>query len=440
MGPQNLKNIVEPMRAWRIRLDLHPASDASAKPSIKTFRTLALPDKPSIAVLPFQNMSGDPEQEYFADGMVEDIITALSRFRSLFVIARNSSFTYKGRAVDVKQVGRELGVRYVLEGSVRRAANRVRIVGQLIDASTGAHLWADRFDGGLDDIFDLQDKVTASVVGAIAPKLEQAEIERAKRKPTESLDAYDYYLRGIASIHLWTKEANAEALRMFYRASELDPDFATAYGMAAWCYVWRKMNGWMIEPARDIAETKRLAERASSLGKDDAVALSFGGHALVYVASEVEAGAALVDRALVLNPNLVAAWTASGWVRTVLGDTDAMIEHMARAMRLSPLDPLKFSMQAVTALGHFFAGRSSDAASWAEKAVQEQPNFLITLRAAAASYASAGRSEDAHKAIARALQLDPDMRVSNLKDRLSLLQPEHFAKYADALRKAGLPE
>jgi TolB-like protein/class 3 adenylate cyclase len=443
LGAQTVKNIEEPVRAYEVKALGEGAFLRSKEPpmlAVGAKEILTLPDKPSIAVLPFQNMSGDPEQEYFADGMVEDIITALSRFRSLFVIARNSSFTYKGRAVDVKQVGRELGVRYVLEGSVRRAANRVRIVGQLIDASTGAHLWADRFDGALDDIFDLQDKVTASVVGAIAPKLERAEIERAKRKPTESLDAYDYYLRGIASIHLWTKEANAEALRLFYRASELDPDFATTYGMAAWCYVWRKMNGWMIEPARDIAETKRLAGRASSLGKDDAVALSFGGHALVYVASEVEAGAALVDRALVLNPNLAAAWTASGWVRTVLGDTDAMIEHMARAMRLSPLDPLKFSMQAVTALGHFFAGRFSDAASWAEKAVQEQPNFLITLRAAAASYASAGRSEDAHKAIARALQLDPDMRVSNLKDRLSLLRPEHFIQYVDALREAGLPE
>ena len=439
MGSQSLKNIAEPMRVWRVPNGL-AAPPVPNRPPVDDAEPLALPDRPSIAVLPFQNMSGDPEQEYFADGIVDDITTALSRFKSLFVIARNSSFTYKGKSVDIKQVGRELGVRYVLEGSVRKAANRVRIVGQLIDALTGAHLWADRFDGGLDDIFDLQDKITASVVGAIAPKLEQAEIERAKRKPTESLDAYDYYLRGIACVHLGTKEANAEALRLFYRASELDPDFATAYGMAAWCYVWRKMNGWTLEPAKDIAETKRLAERAAALGRDDAVALSFGGHALLYVASDVEGGAAWVDRALVLNPNLAAAWTASGWVGIILGDTDMMIEHMARAMRLSPLDPLMFSMQAVTALGHFFAGRYSDAASWAEKAVREQSSFLFTLRVAAASYASAGRSEDAHQAIARALQFDPDMRVSNLKDRLMQLRPEHFAKYADALRKAGLPE
>ena len=201
--------------------------------------TLALPDKPSIAVLPFANMSGDPEQEYFVDGMAEDIITALSRMRWLFVIARNSSFTYKGRAVDLKQVGRELGVRYVLEGSVRKAGNRVRITGQLIDTTTGAHLWADRFDGGLEDVFDLQDQVTTNVVGAIAPTLERAEIERAKRKPTERLDAYDYFLRGMANVHQWTSDANDEALRMFRKAIDLDPDFASAYGMAAWCYTWR---------------------------------------------------------------------------------------------------------------------------------------------------------------------------------------------------------
>src|SRR5712671_2449882 len=222
----------------------------------------ALPDKPSIAVLPFQNMSDDPQQEYFADGIVEDIITALCHMRWLFVIARDSSFAYKGRTADVKQIGRELGVRYVVEGGVRKAAQRVRITAQLIDASTGAHLWADHFDGDLEDIFDLQDQVTASVVGAIAPKLEQAEIERAKRKPTESLDAYDYFLRGMASFYQRSREANEEALRLFYKAIEFDPDFATAYGMAAWCHAWRKLNGWMSDRVQEISEGARLAWRA----------------------------------------------------------------------------------------------------------------------------------------------------------------------------------
>jgi len=225
-GEQQLKNISRPVRVYRVRLGGVAPSSRPALP---------LPDKPSIAVLPFQNMSGDPEQEYFADGIVDEIITALSRFRSIFVIARNSTFTYKGRPVDVKQVGRELGVRYVLEGGVRKAANRVRITAQLIDATTAAHLWVDRFDGSLENVFDLQDQVTASVVGQIAPKLEQAEIERARRKPTESLDAYDFYLRGMASLRQWTKEGNDEAQRLFYKAIELDQDFSSAYGMAAWC-------------------------------------------------------------------------------------------------------------------------------------------------------------------------------------------------------------
>jgi TolB-like protein len=259
------------------------SGSVSPADSEKPTPALALPDKPSIAVLPFENLSGDPEQEYFTDGVVEDITMALSRMRWLFVIARNSSFTYKGRAVDVKQVGRDLGVRYVLEGSVRKVGNRVRITGQLIDASTGAHLWADRFEGLIDDIFELQDQMTASVVGAIAPKLEQAEIERAKRKPTESLGAYDFYLRGIARLNQDPSDraANSDALRSFLRAIELDPDFATAYGMAAWCYVWRKANGWTID-RQEVAEAERLARRAVALGKDDAVALTRGGHALCF--------------------------------------------------------------------------------------------------------------------------------------------------------------
>jgi len=257
----------------------------------------ALPDKPSIAVLPFKNMSGDPEQEYFADGVVEEIITALSRFRHIFVIARDSSFTYKGRSADVKKIGRELGVRYVLEGSVRKAANKVRITGQLIDTSTRTHLWANRFDGSLGDIFDLQDQVTASVVGAIAPKLEQAEIERAKRKPTESLDAYDFYLRGIASLYQWTKESVSEALRLFYRAIELDPDFASAYGMAVRCYARRKADGWTTDRVRETAEAERLARRAAEVGKDDAVALCLGGFGLAYVVGDLARGAAMIDQA-----------------------------------------------------------------------------------------------------------------------------------------------
>jgi TolB-like protein len=402
----------------------------------------ALPDKPSMAVLPFQNMSDDPEQEYFADGIVEDIITALCHIRWLFVIARNSSFAYKGRTVDVKQVGRELGVRYVLEGGVRKAARRVRITAQLVDAATGAHLWADHFDGSVEDIFDLQDQVTASVVGAISPKLEQAEIERAKRKPTESLDAYDYFLRGLASTHRMTRESVSEALALFAKATELDSDFASPHGVAAFCYVVRKINGWTTDRTHEVADAARLASRAAQLGKDDAVALTFGGLALGYVVGDLEGAVALIDRALVLNPNLATAWYASGTVRAFRGgEPDLAIEHLQRAMRLSPFDPFMFTMQGVTAFAHFFAGRYDEASSWAEKAFWERPNILATLRIAAVSNAFAGRLDEAQRAVARALELDPDMRLSNLKDRIGTFRrPEDFAKYADGLRRAGLPE
>jgi TolB-like protein len=403
---------------------------------------LTLPDKPSIAVLPFHNLSGDPEQEYFADGMVDDIITALSRFRALFVIARNSSFTYKGRAVDVKQIGRELGVRYVLEGSVRKAANRVRITGQLVDAVTGAHLWAERFDGGLGDIFDLQDQVTESVVGAIAPAVEKAEIERARRKPTDSLDAYAIYLRGLARFYQFaSRQVNDEALRLFNNAIELDPDFAVAYGRAASCYAYAKGNGWISVTAKEIAEVTRLAQRAVELGKDDAFALTPSGWALAHVVRDLELGAALIDRALVLNSNLAEAWHYGGWVKTYLGEPEAALERFARAMRLSPLDPRVTGMRAGTAHAHFFLGRYDEAASWAAMALQDNPDYQPGLRIAAASNAMAGRPEQAHKAMARLRQLNPALRVSTLKDmRGPYRRAEDLSRYEEGLRRAGLPE
>jgi TolB-like protein/class 3 adenylate cyclase len=440
LGPQALKNIAEPMRAWRVQLGGQSAAIAQPGSPAGQAPALALPDGPSIAVLPFQNMSGDPEQEYFADGMVEEIITALSRFQHLFVIARNSSFTYKGRAVDVKQVGRELGVRYIMEGSVRKAGNRVRINGQLIDTATGAHLWADRFEGGLEDIFELQDQVTASVVSAIGAKLEKVEIERAKRKPTGSLDAYDYYLRGMASFYRWTKEDVSEALRLSYKAIEIDPEFSSAYGLAAWCYFFRMVNGWTTDRVQEAAETTRLARHVTEFGNDDAVALSFSGVALGYVAEDVEGGVVLSDRALVLNPNLATSWIASATLRAFLGDANMAAEHAACAMRLSPLDPLMFLIDVIAALAHFLAGRYGEAWPLAERACRERPQFLGAIRAAAATNALAGRLNEARGFIAQALQFDPELRISNLKNRVTWFRPEDFAKYAEALRRAGLPE
>ena len=399
----------------------------------------ALPDRPSIAALPFLNLSGDIEQEYFTDGVVEDIITALSRIRWLFVIARNSSFTYKGRAVDVKQVGRELGVRYVLEGSVRKAAHKVRITGQLIDATTGAHLWAERFESALDDIFELQDQVTEAVVGAIAPQLERAEIERAKHKPTESLDAYDYYLGGMAHLHLGSRESIDAALGQFNHALMRDPNFASAYAMAAWCYFWRKVNGWMTDRPGEIAEGARLARRAIDLGRDDAVALTRGGHALAHLTKDVAGGVAVLDRALVLNPNLASAWFLAGFLRTWNGEPDAAIEHFAHAMRLRPLDPELYRMQAGLAAAHLFAGRFDAASSWAEKAFRELPSFLVVV-SVIASHALTGRPDEAQRAMKHLRELDPTLRVSNLADWLPIRRLEDLATFADGLRKAGLPE
>ncbi|HJV27885.1 MAG TPA: winged helix-turn-helix domain-containing protein [Aromatoleum sp.] len=400
----------------------------------------ALPAKPSIAVLPFVNLSGDAEQDYLADGVVEDIIGALSQYRWLFVVARNSSFTYKGRAVDVKQVGRELGVRYVLEGSWRKADNRVRITGQLIDATTGAHHWAGRFEGVLGDIFALQDQITETVVGAIAPQLERAEIERARHKPTESLDAYDYYLRGMAWLHHGSREAIDLALPLFHKAIEFDPDFASAYAMAGWCHCWRKINGWMSDHPRETAEGVRLTRRAVELGKDDAVALTRCGHALGHLAGDLPGGIALLDKALVLNPNLAAAWFLGAFLRLWHGETEEAIEHLTHAMRLSPLDPELYKMQAGMAAAHLFMGRFDAASSWAEKALRELPSLLLVAAILAASHALAGRRAEARRAMEQLRELDPGLRLSSLTDWLPIHRPENLAILTDGLRRAGLPE
>ena len=431
LGEQHLKNMARPVRVFKV---VDRIGAATQRPY------LALPDKPSIAVLPFQNLSADPEQEYFADGVVEDITMALSRFGWLFVIDRSSSFAYKDRAVDVKHVGRELGIRYVLEGSVRKAGNRIRIAGQLIDAETAAHLWADRFEGALQDMFDLQDHMTSSIVGAIAPKLQSAEIKRARRKPTENLGAYDYYLRGLAKARRSTVEANGEALQLFCKAIALDTRLGCAYGMAAWCYVQRKARGWMIERAQESAEATRLAWKAVHLGTDDPVAQCMGGYALAFVAHKFDDAAAFMDRGLAVNPNLAQAWNLSAWVRVWRGEPDLALDHAARAMRLSPLDPSLNSMLAAAAYAHLLAGRYEAASSYAESAMRANPTFLLTICGFAASGSLAGRPEQAKRGLALLLECNPGLRASNLKDLLPFRRTEDLAVFVDGLRKAGLPE
>jgi TolB-like protein len=400
---------------------------------------LMLPDRPSIAVLPFLNLSGDPQQDYLVDGLVEDVISALSRINWLFVIARNSTFAYRERAVDVKQIGRELGIRYVLEGSLRKAKDRIRITGQLADASTGENLWSERFDGTLEDIFALQDQITTSVVGAIAPQLERAEIERAQRKPTESLHAYDYYLRGMAYFHKGTREAAECALPLFHKAIELDAEFAPSYGMAAWCLFWRKINGWMSNHAEETSEGARLARLAVELGRNDAIALTRGGHALMHFGGDLNGCIDLLDQALVLNPNLAAAWFLSGYQRVARGEPDDAIDRFARAMRLSPLDPEMVRMQAGTAMAHLFAGRFDAAASWAEKAFLHLPSFLLAVGIIAASHALAGRAEESHRAMQHLRRLNPSLRISHIQDWILLHRPEDLATFAEGLKRAGLP-
>ncbi len=417
-----------------------PAAPAASETVAEPPRSaLPVPEKPSIAVLPFQNMSGDAEQDYFTDGVVEEITTALSHVNWLFVIARNSAFAYKGQAVDATRAGRELGVRYVVEGSVRKAGSRLRVAGQLVEAATGMSLWAGRFDGDVSDVFDLQDLVASSIIGAISPRLEQAEIARAKRKPTESLDAYDYHLRGMASLYRWTRVGLEEALPHFYKAMELDPDFAAAQGAAAWCYFWRMANGWMTDRLGETAEVSRLVESVTIAGKDDAVALAFSGLAMGYVVGDYEAGTALTGRALALNPNCAAAWSASGCLKACHDDPDVAIEHLGQARRLSPLDPMTFFMQCFTAFAHFVAGRYDEAWPLAEAASRAQPYYLTGLRVAAASNAMAGRKEAASRHIALSLRLDPELNLANLQHRVGKIRPDYFARYVEALRLAGLP-
>jgi TolB-like protein/DNA-binding SARP family transcriptional activator len=419
---------------------LAPAGTAGNSVPAATESPPPLPAKPSIAVLPFQNLSGDIEQEYFADGMVEEIITALSRIGWLFVIARNSSFTFKGRAVDAPQIGRTLGVRYLLEGSVRKAAGRVRITGQLVDAASGGQLWADRFEGGLEDVFDLQDRVAASVVGAIAPRLEQAEIERARRKPTGSLDAYDYYLRGMAGVHQWTREANEQALRMFGRAIELDPRFAAAHGMAARCYSQRKVSSWVVDREAEIAEAERLARRAVELGRDDAVALGTAGIVLSYVVGELDEGDALIERALALDPNWAWGWIFGGWAKIWLGAWEIGLERVAKAMRLSPQDPQRFNMHTAIGWGHFLAGRYAEARTAAQTALREKPDYVSALRVLAAAAGLGGWPEEASRAASRLAVVDPAARISTIRERDPLRRDEDLARFAEGLRRAGLPE
>ena len=434
MGPQTLKNIAEPMRVWSARLDGDGPSPAN--PSTSPIQPLALPDKPSIAVLPFQNMSGDPEQAYFADGMVEDIITALSRFTSLFVIARNSSFTYKGRAVDIKQVGRELGVRYVLEGSVRKAAGRIRISGQLIEASSGAHLWAEKFDGALEDVFELQDAVTERVVGAIEPSIKQAEINRARTKPTSNLDAYDYYLRAFQQSTLYTREGSDAALDYIRQAIALDPGYALAKAYLSVTYMLRWIQGWGApgDPEKGLA----AAREAIVLGSDDPSVLRWAGHTLGFW-GDYDRSIALLEKAARLNVNGSQILASLGWVKVyACTDTERAIAHFERSIRLSPRDPEMASTLTGIAFAHLIAGHNEQALAFAQQSIDEGPQFTSGHRAKITALIFLNREQEARAAAEILLTYDPQFTISS---RLPGYRKGDFQqRYHAALKAAGLRE
>jgi adenylate cyclase len=430
-GEQQLKNIAKPVRAYAVRAGAHsaPTERLSAAPP--------LPDRPSIAVLPFENMSGDPEQEYFADGMVEEITTALSRFKWLFVIARNSSFTYKGKAVNVKQVGHELGVRYVLEGSVRKVAGKVRITGQLIDAVTSAHIWADRFERDLTDVFALQDEVTVAVVTAIQPKLFQTEIAMATRRRPENLTAYDYYLRALPQFYLTTREGLAEALRLTHRALELDPRFGLAAAAAGVCHMNNVLLGYSADPQFDRKEAVRLPRLALSIDDDDPETLAAAAVTSAFMVGDSESEIQMADRAVALNPNSFFAWAGRGHVHRIAGLPEEAVRSYERAIRMSPADPrLHFTFLGM-GLAFIELGRFDEAIVAGKKALRQNPSFSPAYRLLASAFAHLGRDTEAREAAARLLEVDPAFTICARMDRR---RQSHLKLLIEGLRKAGLPE
>jgi adenylate cyclase len=432
MGAHTLKNIAEPMRVWRIRRNGASGSVVTAHPSTGHAAPF-LSDGPSIAILPFQNMSGDPDQDYFADGMVDEITTALSRFR-FPVIARNSSFTYKGKSVDIKQVGRELGVRYVLEGSVRKAAGKVRIIGQLIDAATGTHLWADRFEGDLSDVFALQDRMTESVVLAIAPTMFQAEVDLAVRRPND-LSAYDLCLRAFSLFYSWTRGGTIEALRLVSRALEIDPRYGLAATLAGDCHFRNVEQGWAADPKSEITEGLQLLRLALSIDTNNYQALSSLGVKTALFSGDFDTARQMVDRAVALNPNSIRAWEDRGFTYVLAGQPEEAIRSFERIIRLSPYDPSLFLVFTGMGMAFIGLGRFNEAVAAAQQAVRQNRIYAVTYRCLAIALAHLGREADAREAAAGLLELDPDFRISNWTAGRRL---GHI--YTEGLRKAGLPE
>ncbi len=434
LGERELKNVAEPIHVYLI------VPERSAEtPKAEADVDLALPDKPSIAVLPFDNMSGDPEQEFLADGITEDLITALSKIRWFFVIARNSTYTYKGQAVEVTQVAKELGVRYVLEGSVRKAGNRVRITAQLIDATTGHHVWAERYDRQIEDIFDLQDEMSQTIVGAVEPELSAAERDRALSKPPENLDAWESYQRGLWHMWLYERDGNLEAENLLKRATELDPNFAPAYANGSYVQYSRVIMGWSEDPEQSLNAGMTLAEKALALDDKDPMAYFAAGR-IHMMRGRHDDSIASLETAIELNPSFAQSHHGLGMALTLAGRLDEAKEALGMAERLSPRDPILWASTVVHALACILSGDHEDALRWARKTIQNPRSKGYWPQAVlAASLAHLGQIEEAQSAVAAALEAMPDLSLAYLEKTLPTKQPGGLEPYLEGLRKAGLP-
>ena len=442
LGATQLKNIADPIRVYSLEVGItarpKPAMQSSSAAPESGSGPLMLPDKPSIVVLPFDNMSAEPGQEYLADGIVEAITAALSCIRSFFVIARSSAFTYKGRATNARDVGRELGVAYLIEGSVQKAGNRLRIIVQLIETEGGAHVWSSRYDGTIDDFFDLQDRITQQVAGALQPSIRIAEIERSRRKRPQDLGSYDYTMTAMPHVWALEKEESAKALELLEKALINDPEYPLALALAGWCHAQRSVYNWSDDIVGSQATARSLAERAADLSGDDPLILTVLGAVHTFVRNYGTARV-LLERALVLDPNCAWAWSRLGWIENYADQPHKAIEDFERALRLSPIDPMNFNNYAGIGSAHELAQEYDKAAAFYRRALEERPNASWIYRNLAASLSGAGRIDEAQSAFAELMRSYPDMTVSKFKQAM-VFSNAALDRMADNLRKLGLPD
>ena len=428
VGERVLKNITRKVRVFRWP-DVQTADPA---------HRLALPDKPSIAVLPFDNMSSDPDQDYFADGVVESLTAALSRIRSFFVIARNSAFAYKGRHMNVIDIGRELGVGYVLEGSVQRAGGKLRITVQLIETTTGAHLWAEKYDGADSELFDLQDRITEQVAGALQPSIQKAEIDRAMHKRPHDMGAYDYAMRAIRHVWMQEQEEAALALDLLQKSLKIDPDYPLALALSGWCWAQHSVYNWTDDIETAKARALDLAEKAAGFSADDPLILSVLGVVHTFARNHGTARI-LLERAITLDPNSAWALSRLGWLEVYADRPEAAFQHFEHAMRLSPLDPMNFNNLVGMASAHQISGDYSASANLFQRALMERPSAFWIHRNLAPALLAAGRVAEAEASKDIMLRAYPDMSIKRYKDAM-VFSPEALEDFSVYLRKLGIPE